>query len=353
MTATSTVKEYYSGTMRFEFEHYSTLPKENGKVVFSDTVKLGKCLWRVSLYPGGDTSTNRYVSCYLELVQKKPVAYFIKADLYALNGKQQDELNELMTHEDKEVGHLYFELINDINHLLVNDTLTICVDIAIAIVTTDTGVGCVEDSEAVYYRPALKAYINDDAEIPGDIEIKVYNQNIAPAHCTSPSHLTGQMEAPDTVVVPAHRYVLAKESPVFRAMFKSSFKEANQNEIHISEFTEPVVRAFVEFLYTHRCPKRVLQEHSIALLVMADKYFVSSLVSVCTTYIKTTTTTKTVLPIYLQAMYYHLDEIEVWAFEYVKKNIETLMRDGALLSLTMDSLTHLLERLAEPRKLVD
>lgn len=44
-------------------------------------------------------------------------------------------------------------------------------------------------------------------------------------------------------------------SPVFRAMFKSTMQEATTNTIEIADFSEPVVRAFVCFLYEDRCAK--------------------------------------------------------------------------------------------------
>jgi hypothetical protein len=47
--------------------------------------------------------------------------------------------------------------------------------------------------------------------------------------------------------IPAHKYVLAVQSPVFRAMFKAPMLEATTNEVEISDFPEPVVRELCAF----------------------------------------------------------------------------------------------------------
>jgi hypothetical protein len=46
--------------------------------------------------------------------------------------------------------------------------------------------------------------------------------------------------------IPAHNYVLALHSPVFRAMFHASSNGASSRTVDISNFPEPVVRAFLQ-----------------------------------------------------------------------------------------------------------
>jgi hypothetical protein len=66
-------------------------------------------------------------------------------------------------------------------------------------------------------------------------------------------------------VIAAHKYILAVHSPVFRAMFKNRMHEASSNSVTINDFSAPVVRAFVSFLYEDRCSRSILREHALQL----------------------------------------------------------------------------------------
>lgn len=59
--------------------------------------------------------------------------------------------------------------------------------------------------------------------------------------------------------IPAHSFVLALRSPVFRAMFQSNMLEAVSHQIVLNDCAEETVRDFISFLYTDRCPS--LQHH--------------------------------------------------------------------------------------------
>ena len=63
----------------------------------------------------------------------------------------------------------------------------------------------------------------------------------------------------DSLSIPAHSFVLALRSPVFRAMFQSNMLEAVSHQVVLHDCSEETVRDFLSFLYTDRCPS--IQHH--------------------------------------------------------------------------------------------
>ena len=55
-------------------------------------------------------------------------------------------------------------------------------------------------------------------------------------------------------VLPAHRYVLAQQSDVFKAMFSSPLREAQDGVIHISDISKDAFHYFLQSLYTGTLP---------------------------------------------------------------------------------------------------
>jgi speckle-type POZ protein len=85
--------------------------------------------------------------------------------------------------------------------------------------------------------------------------------------------------------VGAHKFMLAALSTVFHAMFYGEMKEAHSCDVLITDFTAGALKAFVRFLYTDSCSRDALSQHAEELLVIADKYEVLALVTVCECYL--------------------------------------------------------------------
>ena len=87
---------------------------------------------------------------------------------------------------------------------------------------------------------------------------------------------------------PAHRYVLAMQSTVFKAMLTgNNWKEAAEAEVHLVEDDESCelhFKTFLKFFYTGRV--KVKSDNILPLLKMAEKYDVSSLKSGCASFIE-------------------------------------------------------------------
>jgi len=86
----------------------------------------------------------------------------------------------------------------------------------------------------------------------------------------------------DTHVISCNKFILAKRSSVFQAMFEHSMKEKEDNFITISDFDVEVVQAMVSFMYdgTFETIKQMIRsklKFPEQLLRIADKYDVSVL----------------------------------------------------------------------------
>ncbi|XP_052078674.1 BTB/POZ domain-containing protein 17-like isoform X1 [Mytilus californianus] len=83
----------------------------------------------------------------------------------------------------------------------------------------------------------------------------------------------------------AHKFVLAKDSDVFRAMlYDDNWSKDNQTELALSETPEcrAVFDKFLRYFYT--ADISVTVESSVGILCLADKYCVTSLKNLCTQY---------------------------------------------------------------------
>jgi len=79
-------------------------------------------------------------------------------------------------------------------------------------------------------------------------------------------------------VFKCHKFQLAKNSPVFEAMFNHSFKEAETNQVQIEEFGDKTIEDFVNFIYAGELDDSC---YSCELMYMANKYQVTALALLC------------------------------------------------------------------------
>ena len=70
---------------------------------------------------------------------------------------------------------------------------------------------------------------------------------------------------------PCHRLFLATQSPVMMAMMTHDMKEKQENEVRL-EYSEEVVKHFVDFFYTGKVPPKVLEENLESFLALTECY---------------------------------------------------------------------------------
>ena len=70
---------------------------------------------------------------------------------------------------------------------------------------------------------------------------------------------------------PCHRLFLATQSPVMMAMMTHDMKEKQESEMRL-EYSEEVVKHFVDYFYTGKVPKTVLAENLEQFLALSESY---------------------------------------------------------------------------------
>ena len=70
---------------------------------------------------------------------------------------------------------------------------------------------------------------------------------------------------------PCHRIFLATQSPVMMAMMTHNMKEKQENELRL-EYKEDVVKNFVDYFYTGKVSKTVLEENLESFLALSECY---------------------------------------------------------------------------------
>lgn len=87
----------------------------------------------------------------------------------------------------------------------------------------------------------------------------------------------------------AHKLILSMCSPVFKTMFYgtsgTAMMEARTNEVTITDVTVPVMSAFLDFVYTDKLTKEVMDKHAKDLTMVAHKYQFDEMEAVCIQYL--------------------------------------------------------------------
>ncbi|XP_020620836.1 uncharacterized protein LOC110058520 isoform X2 [Orbicella faveolata] len=106
-----------------------------------------------------------------------------------------------------------------------------------------------------------------------------------------------------------HRLILTLNSPVFKAMLTSSFKEATSGEITLPEKNANEVLGFVKQLYVHK-REEITMNNVEHLLKLADEYQVKGVLDLCASCLKNEPKTESnAMKILLLAQQYGLSSI--------------------------------------------
>jgi hypothetical protein len=177
-------------------------------------------------------------------------------------------------------------------------------------------------------------HVNNESFTPPYIEGRYKSvEEVTPAdiyiHCV---HSAGE----PSDGIPAHKYVLALHSPVFRAMFHASSNGASRSTVDISNFPEPVVRAFLQYMYEDRCARSVLSECGQQLLHMADEYQVSGLTALCERYLINNITAGNACELLKLAENCHAVQLRGAALLFLHAKVTAMAAKGALAELSAD-----------------
>jgi hypothetical protein len=305
----------------------------------SPEVELGAYRWRVSIREYGRTNfiELQNLSKHPAVVSLTTSAVYGSGDIALEEYSQKDKItgfgacirflprnkNTLPRFVGTEDGTVLE------NALVVTVIISSCATAALITAPPPT---CLSDSNYVYPNPNRETQgtlltIYDAETIPTDFTLSLTGGNTRSIgeKRTHDAMEQGASAAGTPVTIAAHKLILAARSPVFRTMFQAPMREASISTMEIADFSELVVREFVRFLYSDRCPRSVLSEHAEELLAIAGKYEVPALMTVCEHYLVGTVCVGNAIALLSFADTHNAAALRASALDYVRENARSFV----------------------------
>ena len=127
--------------------------------------------------------------------------------------------------------------------------------------------------------------------------------------------------------VPCHKNILTGASSVFDAMLGNKMnKEAIEGKVHV-EISAEVGRAFVEYIYTAKLDKDILEREAIAFLEVGDKYQVPGLKELAEEEMIVQLSRENMVNLLALSDLYRAKELREAAIKFTKLNMSWLRED--------------------------
>ena len=146
-----------------------------------------------------------------------------------------------------------------------------------------------------------------------------------------------------------HRLIMSMNSPVFKAMLKSQFKEANANEIPLPEKKANEILDILKRVYSKQFieePVDITEGNVEHLLKLSDEYQIKHIFDACINFVETHPKTKqNVMKLRKMAMNYNLDRVRDECDDLLKNlKLTTLIEIVDLKGLDHETLQYFLEQ---------
>ncbi|XP_014678367.1 PREDICTED: LOW QUALITY PROTEIN: RCC1 and BTB domain-containing protein 1-like [Priapulus caudatus] len=203
---------------------------------------------------------------------------------------------------------------------------------------TETFFSCLDDVFACYAVPAvtfraLKIEHTDHMSVAQSVAMSFDD----PATSDVKIQLEGK-------IIHVHKVVLKIRCEHFRSMFQSHWEQDGKDVIEISQFTYPVYRAFLQFLYTDRI--NLSPEHAIGLLDLANSYLERQLKALCERTIKQGITVENAAMLYAASVFRELQELEEFCLRFALNHMTAVTQSEAFTELDEATLKRFIQRAA-------
>ena len=139
----------------------------------------------------------------------------------------------------------------------------------------------------------------------------------------------------------AHKYVLARSSAVFFAMFYGEIPP-KEFPIRIEDAEEESFNAFLRFLYTD--DGEITVENAIGVLYLAKKYLISSLAEKCCEILEAAIKPENVFAVLEQVAQFDEKEFEEKSWNIVSNKTQKCLNSDAFCNIRLHTLNALLEK---------
>lgn len=313
------------------FSGVSGFPNRVGAFTSSPSVDLDGKLWAVRLYPGGyDESAAGFMSCLLALESVGNARASFKISVLNQKGWKDhhyssDGVKDFCKSSDLNLIHLWGENNFLPHNMLKNASNGICVEDKLIIRVSLTIYGEVEHVHKSAGN-SLVSNIYSNNSIPGSPArsnsiIDDLRSAIANSALSDVTIICGENR------LPAHKFILTLRSPVFRAMLTGELAEATANEVVITDFDVPVMKAFLSYIYTDQVPAADLEEHGELLLAVACKYEVPGLEALCENHLCATLTASNVVNVLFLSDLYSAKHLKQRALMFIARHAKEVVRE--------------------------
>lgn len=128
----------------------------------------------------------------------------------------------------------------------------------------------------------------------------------------------------DDKPIHVHKAILKIRCHHFRTMFQEPWRENSESCLVIDQFSYPVYRAFLEYLYTDDV--QLPLEEAVELIDLATAYCESYLKKLCEQIIKQGITTENAASLYSAAIKYEAKELEDFCFKFFLNHMSAVVQ---------------------------
>lgn len=123
--------------------------------------------------------------------------------------------------------------------------------------------------------------------------------------------------------IQAHKVIVCARSPVFEAMFSNDCQEAKESKVVISDVSTEVFELLLHFMYTNKVKQ--METYGQELLVAADKYEITDLVSNCVQYFVDNTTINSVVDLLIFADKCNIEHLKSMCTKFIVANYKEVV----------------------------
>eukprot|EP01129_Flabellula_baltica_P013675 TRINITY_DN639_c0_g1_i1.p1 TRINITY_DN639_c0_g1~~TRINITY_DN639_c0_g1_i1.p1 ORF type:complete len:692 (-),score=158.54 TRINITY_DN639_c0_g1_i1:21-2096(-) len=173
-----------------------------------------------------------------------------------------------------------------------------------------------------FLNPSIGTYLNDEA---GKKLIELFFKK------KQYSDITFKVEGRK---IPAHKSLVSSRCDVLSLMLSGGFREGIEQSIQIEDATKEVFEAFLEYIYSDHAP--IQGNDSVGIMMLANQYGLSRLVSLCELYISKEIETSTtnditeadidIIGILLLAQAANAKQLEAFCLHFISNNYEPMSK---------------------------
>jgi len=315
LTSSTTSK----GVISWKINHFSAINKKNGEWIESVPVQAGKYKWVLRLFPAGMNEENKgFLSCYLRVADVNTlVADEVSVKFVLSVIANGDSLMRLKTNQVFDRRHVDWgwpqcislesvrRAMEKDDNLLLETEFEVFHDWK---TTEIQGATCSRKIELPTSNLVddMDRLLMSDNDSFSDVTFVVNKKHFS-----------------------AHKNILSARSRVFCTMFKSGMRESKDTVIPIEDTDEVTFREMLKFIYCGQCDQSILQDKTVEVLAIADRYDIQCLKLMCEDVLLQRLTVENAADTLSLADTYHSCQLKKFVVDFMVENFfQVLATEG-------------------------